>query len=554
MCLTGNSYAQDRTALVLTERINDLKTATDKKVLDQTTQALSKKALKKDQQELRILQKVFTAQLYSEQADSLNRESSKLYKEASAVVTSTQNKALQIWVYTQTGFYFYTYNQYETALPFFLKSSRLLDMTTDEDLAEGIDVLKKNAYFFGTILEYEKAISYLTRALKNTTQNSKDYATLLDGIGSCYFEINQLDKAEKFYLKAEKSALKNKENLRYAKVLGNLARVQIERKNWEEAEILLKKDIMLSEEEGSDRNTMFARLQLGKMYWKKGDEVKANNTLNKVLEYTASKSYLKGFEYEASEVLLLIALHKKDAMQELVLRRKLDSLSTVVKHTEGREAVSKIALKNQKENILWELEAEKAKVEKASLLRLTWTIVSFLLLAVIVLLYLFNTRRLKLKNAEFESKLLALQYEKIRSEKKLSDTHNSLESYKIYLSEKNRQIENLEEIIQAAKSNLSQLAKERTNELQQLLSSHLMTDENWQAFKSAFIEEQADYYKTLLNSLPDVTESNLRILLLHRVGLNNQETAQIIGVTIDAVKKAKQRLRKKYGEMIETFL
>ena len=554
MCLTGNSYAQDRTALVLTERINDLKTATDKKVLDRTTQALSKKASKKDQQELRILQKVFTAQLYSEQADSLNRESSKLYEEASAVVTSTQNKALQIWVYTQTGFYFYTYNQYETALPFFLKSSRLLDMTTDEDLAEGIDVLKKNAYFFGTILEYEKAISYLTRALKNTTQNSKDYATLLDGIGSCYFELNQLDKAEKFYLKAERNALKNKENLRYAKVLGNLARVQIERNNWEEAEILLKKDIMLSEEEGSDRNTMFARLQLGKMYWKKGDEVKANNTLNKVLEYTASKSYLKGFEYEASEVLLLIALHKKDAMQELVLRRKLDSLSTVVKHTEGREAVSKIALKNQKENILWELEAEKAKVEKASLLRLTWTIVSFLLLAVIVLLYLFNTRRLKLKNAEFESKLLALQYEKIRSEKKLSNTHNSLESYKIYLSEKNRQIENLEEIIQAAKSNLSQLAKERTNELQQLLSSHLMTDENWQAFKSAFIEEQADYYKTLLNSLPDVTESNLRILLLHRVGLNNQETAQIIGVTIDAVKKAKQRLRKKYGEMIETFL
>lgn len=554
MCLTGNSYAQDRTALVLTEWINDLKTATDKKVLDQTTQALSKKASKKDQQELRILQKVFTAQLYSEQADSLNRKSSKLYEEASAVVTSTQNKALQIWVYTQTGFYFYTYNQYETALPFFLKSSRLLDMTTDEDLAEGIDVLKKNAYFFGTILEYEKAISYLTRALKNTTQNSKDYATLLDGIGSCYFELNQLDKAEKFYLKAEKSALKNKENLRYAKVLGNLARVQIERKNWEEAEILLKKDIMLSEEEGSDRNTMFARLQLGKMYWKKGDEVKANNTLNKVLEYTASKSYLKGFEYEASEVLLLIALHKKDAMQELVLRRKLDSLSTVVKHTEGREAVSKIALKNQKENILWELEAEKAKVEKASLLRLTWTIVSFLLLAVIVLLYLFNTRRLKLKNAEFESKLLALQYEKIRSEKKLSDTHNSLESYKIYLSEKNRQIENLEEIIQAAKSNLSQLAKERTNELQQLLSSHLMTDENWQAFKIAFIEEQADYYNTLLNSLPDVTESNLRILLLHRVGLNNQETAQIIGVTIDAVKKAKQRLRKKYSETIETFL
>ena len=546
--------AQDHGTTFLQESINNFKSATDENVLNQTAQTLSKNASRKDRQELSILQKVFLANLYSKQADSLNKVSSELYEKATDLIASSQNNPLKIWVYTQAGFYFYSYNQYETALPFFLKSSRLLDLTANEDLAECIDILKKNAYFFSTILEQEKAINYLTRALNYTPPDYKEHATLLNGIGNCYLELNKLDIAETFFLKAKKTALKNKENTRYAKILGDVARVQIERKNWNEAEILLKEDIMLSEKEGSDRNTMFARLQLGKMYWKKGDEIKANNTLNKVLEYTASKSYLKGFEYEASEVLLLIALHKKDAVQELLLRRKLDSLSTIVKHTEGREAVSKISLKNQKENILWELEAEKAKVEKASLLRWTWTIVSFLLLAVIVLLYMFNKRRLKLRNAEFEGKLLAFQYEKIRSEKKLSDTHNSLESYKIYLSEKNRQIENLEEIIKEAKNNSPHLNKERRSALQQLLSSHLMTEENWQAFKHAFIDEQAEYYNTLLNSLPDVTESNLRILLLHRLGLNNQETAQIIGVTIDAVKKAKQRLRKKYSETIEIFL
>ena len=37
----------------------------------------------------------------------------------------------------------------------------------------------------------------------------------------------------------------------------------------------------------------------------------------------------------------------------------------------------------------------------------------------------------------------------------------------------------------------------------------------------------------------EVTQSNLQILLLHKAGLNNQETAQIIGVRIDGVNKAK---------------
>lgn len=538
----------------MSKRISYLKKATDESDLNKSVEILSKGISKIDRKELIILQKVFTADLYSKQTDSLNRESSKLYEEASALVSYTPNVALQIWVYTQSGFYFYSYNHYEIALPFFLKSSRLLDMTTDEDLVDGIDVLKKNAYFFGTILEYEKSINYLTRALKQTTEDSNDYATLLNGIGNSYLELNKHDKAETFLLKAKKAALKSKDNLRYAKVLGDLARILIERKNWEKAEALLKEDITLSEQEGSDRNTMFARLQLGKMYWEKGDVSKAYNTLNKVQQYAESKSYLKGFEYEASEVLLLIALYKKDTSQELFLRRKLDSLNKVVKHTDGKEVINKIALKNQKENVLWELEAEKAKVEKASLLRLTWTIVSLLLLAVILLLYLFNRRRLKLRSVEFEHKLLVFQSEKIQSEKKLSDTHNSLESYKTYLAEKNQQIENLKEVIEESKKHSSQLAEEGTSALQQLLSSHLMTDENWQAFKYAFIDEHPKYYQDLLEKLPEVTESNLRILLLHKVGLNNQETAQVTGVTIDAVKKAKQRLRKKYIETIDFFL
>jgi DNA-directed RNA polymerase specialized sigma24 family protein len=78
-----------------------------------------------------------------------------------------------------------------------------------------------------------------------------------------------------------------------------------------------------------------------------------------------------------------------------------------------------------------------------------------------------------------------------------------------------------------------------------------MTEENWIQFKEAFIADKEDFYNDLLSTLPGLTESNLRIVLLQNLGLNNQQVAQLLGVTIDAVKKSKQRMRKKYGERFD---
>ena len=73
-----------------------------------------------------------------------------------------------------------------------------------------------------------------------------------------------------------------------------------------------------------------------------------------------------------------------------------------------------------------------------------------------------------------------------------------------------------------------------------------MTDENWNNFKNVFNYEQKEFVKHLNQHFPSLTESNLRIIYLLKLELNNVEIAQLLGITTDAVKKAKQRLRKKY--------
>ncbi len=74
-----------------------------------------------------------------------------------------------------------------------------------------------------------------------------------------------------------------------------------------------------------------------------------------------------------------------------------------------------------------------------------------------------------------------------------------------------------------------------------------MTEENWGAFKREFIKENSHFYDTLTSSFPELTESNLKILLLQKLNFGNAEIASLLGVTLDAIKKSKQRLKKKLG-------
>lgn len=49
-----------------------------------------------------------------------------------------------------------------------------------------------------------------------------------------------------------------------------------------------------------------------------------------------------------------------------------------------------------------------------------------------------------------------------------------------------------------------------------------------------------------MNEFPEISEAALRIELVQKLGFTNAETARILGITVDAVKKSKQRLRKKH--------
>ena len=75
-----------------------------------------------------------------------------------------------------------------------------------------------------------------------------------------------------------------------------------------------------------------------------------------------------------------------------------------------------------------------------------------------------------------------------------------------------------------------------------------MTDEKWIQFKLQFINIYPNYISDLQQLLPQISDYQLRLLVLQKLGLSNQSMANLLGITVAGIKKAKQRFYAKYPD------
>jgi len=507
--------------------------------------------------EKKIIQVFYLATLanrIAQEKQTSNSESYEYFQQALKIAKSEKNEGLLLWLNTQFGFYQYTYFNYVCALTYFLESSRSLENINSNQIIDIEDVLMKNAYFFYSIKDYQISINYLNKALKVTAKESENYPNFLNALGNCYYDLGNTEKALSYFKLTQKSAEKINDTLRYAKALGDIAKVYINKNKINQAESFLLEDISLSKKVGNQRNTMFAQLRLANLYLEKNELDKAKKVLNEVFDFVTQTPTLNTYYYEASISLLQIFIKEKNNNQELILRRRIDSLRPIIEKSIGIQALNEINWKTQKERIKWEIEAENIKIQKEILLKTTFIIISCLLFLLVILLIVLAKRKIKIQRIKFKNSLLIAEISQINSEKALKEANKSLKYFKTFLLEKNKEIIKLENDLKILKNtDQSDIGGEQIK-LEHLLTTHLLTNENWNTFKNAFNNEEPQFLAQIQVNFPDLTESNLRTILLTRIGLTNQEIANALGITIPAVKKAKQRMRNKYGTLIEGFI
>lgn len=504
--------------------------------------------------ERQSIENVINALNYLKQNDSLNKVSTDLLLESISCIEKSNSIGLRVWVYSEVGFYYYRYNHYLEAAPYFIKIAKVLDHNPNLVTVQKSNVLLKTAYFYDTMQKYSKSIELYENMLSILDDNDENKGAVLWALGKCYYELDKIAASKEYFTIAQQYSLNKGDTLRYAKSMGALGLIFKKEGNNELAEQYLKEDVALSKHLREDINQMYAQIQLGKLYFDNGQYKLAQDTWEEANQISKTKNYLLGFQLEISNYLLSLAQIAKDEKSELFYRRVIESIERLIENKESEKIINEINWNSNLERVNWELEAEKSKLDKTRYQRLLFLSTSVLLLLLLFVVYFFSKRIIKLQAFKYEKKLLEFQYAKLTSESNLKQTNATLASYKIYLSEKNEQINTLEKELNKVKNSSNEFLKDKQPDLEQLLNSHLMTDENWNMFKETFKKEQGEYLDYVVSHLPDLTESNLRIILLQKVGLSNLETANILGVTIDAVKKAKQRLKKKYKHDYEVIL
>ena len=71
--------------------------------------------------------------------------------------------------------------------------------------------------------------------------------------------------------------------------------------------------------------------------------------------------------------------------------------------------------------------------------------------------------------------------------------------------------------------------------------------DTWDEFEVRFKEVHANFYNRLSNEFPDLTAQELRLCAFLRLNMTNKEIAAITYQSLDSLKTARYRLRKKLG-------
>jgi hypothetical protein len=203
----------------------------------------------------------------------------------------------------------------------------------------------------------------------------------------------------------------------------------------------------------------------------------------------------------------------------------------------------------------WELDKHQAEVKSfqeerraAARERDTLLVVLGLLLVISVLIY--NRQKLvrKRDKALFEKQEMVLLLQKAKAEEELLKARLELEDYTKSLRQKNALIERYKtEIDKMRQAGDDVVDRDRVGQLEKMMQAHIMTTENWLEFRRLFNTVHAGFLIRVNHLFANLTETDMRILALLKLGLKNREMANMLGITIEGIKKSKQRLHKKTG-------
>lgn len=423
---------------------------------------------------------------------------------------------------------------------------------------------------------YEEALKYFTEAYQHVKQTDDEVhmANLLNSLGLIYWRLENNEAAMECYNEAAQLA----EKLNLPQLLGltytNRALILKEKRIFNEAFEFNNKAIEIFKELDDHIDLALAYNNQGQIY-RYGDQLDAalkyyNISLKECLDnhytegmatayqnlgvvYALKGNKAKAFENSRKCLKLSLKLNSKVRISEAYMElsrnherfnRPDSALYYYKKYYEGKHEILE---SNQKEQLLryqaglgvevknlriQNLQNEK-KIAKNRLYFIGFGVfIALLIIAFFVYRYLSQIR---FKKSQLELDLY-------NSQRMIDVKERELKTYILDLSKKNAIINELKEEKENEVVSNEEVSEE---EVAQLLEQKILTDDDWEKFRLRFNSIYPDFFSRIKDSRINLTEAEIRIMVLMRLELNGKDMASILGISPQSVRVCKMRLKKK---------
>ena len=392
---------------------------------------------------------------------------------------------------------------HELSSDYYLRAEKIC---SENNLTRGLNLVRGNlAGNFKDAKKYTDALKYYNLVYDYYKENN-DYrgiARITNSIGALYFSMDSIQNAKSLYLEAHELNKQHDIQQMLGLTSRNLGKVAMKEKQYKKALNYFLDANIISQKTGTNTRNVGDYLNIAEAYAAMGDYKRA---------YKNREIHFNKYDSVFSE-------QKIDQINELEIQYQ----------TEKKEAA--LALQDAEIKTL----SEKAKNDKLKKGLYAGGMVSALALSGLLF---FGFRQRMKKNHIAREKQEAIYKQEIEHKKK------ELASQTLHLVQKSKFIAELKDNLEKVK-NSPEKFKVEFKRIVMLLKKQSAADKDWEVFKSYFSEVHENFEDQLKAQCNKITDKELRLASYVKMGLNNNEIADILNVLPSSIHTSKYRLKQK---------
>jgi tetratricopeptide (TPR) repeat protein len=434
------------------------------------------------------------------------------------------------------GMYYYVYKYNVDACRYFLQAQDVFTSIGYANVPSIVNYLAQQAGFYYDLGDYENALLYLKQALKYPPGTQRLRISCINTMGLIFRNSKKYNQALSYFNTAVKLSHDTRDTIWMGIATGNIGSVYFMQQQYTRALPFILTDYKLSLKYKENGNAAHALLRMAKINMVNNKADVAAMQLNEVRQLI--NGIYDGLKLRIDLYDLQGQLYERNGQlaESITYIKKMELAKDTLELRNNIAAVERVRLGLEVQNHKTELDNFKTRAEIATIRRNVVILILFFLIVIAGMFY----KQQMLKVKKDKSQLLS---EKKQVDEDLKNAESELLLYTESLRRKNAIIEHFRKEIDRLE--IKVVNKDEAEHLEKMMQAHIMTDDNWNEFKSLFAKVHAGFLRSIKKNFPAISGSDVRLLTLMKLQLSNREMANMLGITTDGIKKAKQRLRKK---------